>query len=141
MVHIVYDQYCDYGELFPKGWGVGAGLTRNPNPETRVHLPKRRSLTGWFTTLHEYAHYAQFVHPGGCKQTQYNKHTLFCEAQASALALRWIAPEYRARAIAFFIRCLNDYIRDGQRLPFVYWSTTRYFNRHISRIGRMWRHE
>ena len=135
MVRIIYDRPCDFGELFPTGWGYGV-MNTHPNPETRLHLPKRDSLTGWFTTLHEYAHYAQFIHPGGCVQAQYNKHTLFIEAQASALALRWIAPEYRARAIAFFIRCLNDYIRWGESLPSVYWSTTRYFNRHVSRLER-----
>ena len=135
MVHIVYDRLCDLGELFPTGWGYGV-MNTHPNPETRLHLPKRDSLTGWFTTLHEYAHYAQFIHPGGCVQAQYNKHTLFIEAQASALALRWIAPEYQARAMRYYVQCLNDYIAVGVRLPSSFWCTTHYLNRHIRRLER-----
>jgi hypothetical protein len=136
MVRIVYDRDCDRGEVFPMGWGMGVGLSLNPNPETRLHLPKRRSLTGWFTTLHEYAHYAQFVRPGGCVQAAYVKHMLYYEAQASALALRWIAPEYQARARRFFVRCLNEYIVEGARLPSSYWCTTRYLERHLRRLER-----
>ena len=135
MIRIIYDRECSSGELFPAGWGVGYGFALSPNPETRLHLPKRQSLTGWFTTLHEYAHYGQFL-VAGVTQHRYIRHTLFVEAQASALALRWIAPEYQARTVRYYVSCLNDYIAGGARLPSSYWCTTHYLNRHIRRLER-----
>lgn len=136
MTHIMYDCADCGGTVFPLGWGDNSGS----NPETVVHLPVRGTIQACITSLHEFAHVAQWDYLG-FTEANYIDHELFFETMAWAMALQWVRPECHSRALYRAVDRLKTYIYDGQCIPRAYDSIERYLFRHISRIERMWRRE
>lgn len=117
---------------------------------TDVVIPSGRTRNALTTRLHEYAHVGQYR--AGYLGTSDNleKHLLFLEAEASAIALQWTRAN--AADIARHVDCLASHAACAPPLPSCYTTPgrfpfahlvdadydacARYLARHIKRIAR-----
>lgn len=95
---------------------------------------------GWRDTLsllHEMAH-ALVYHAQGDNMVEYERNPLPFEAQASALALAWIAPKYRARATTLATAWLASYCGYGLNIRYHWRDASRYLHDAIEEVKRQW---
>jgi len=131
MIKVIYSVDERDARVEPGGW---KGCIR----DTHVHLPA--SPNTLHIDLHEFAHVNQ-LHAGYLKDLEtYERHALFIEAEASAVALQWVKPKellhaYRCRLYAF-----NEHRRCNYNVSIssVYRNGAAYLLRHMRRIERRW---
>jgi hypothetical protein len=105
---------------------------------TDVVIPGGRTRNALITRLHEYAHVAQFESKRILDADYFEKHRLFIEAEASAIALQWTRTT--AADVARCVDCLVSHAAYAPPLPSCYGteaeSCARYLARHAKRIAR-----
>lgn len=100
-----YFPYGEHGPLFRS-----KALFGDAKYPGEIILPDR-PMDGTMAagTLHEFAHVLQVAMRGEFLDA-YNADPVPIEAQASALALSWIAPEHYAMAYEYLAECLESYV-------------------------------
>ena len=106
---------------------------------TDVVIPSGTTRNALITRLHEYAHVGQYRagHIGTNSDT-YDRHLLFLEAEASAIAICWTRST--AADVARHVDCLESHAAYAPLLASCYGpeeqSCARYLARHVKRIAR-----